>query len=150
MGDLKLNQRLLNKDCCYSKKRASKTEAFCDRDVLLGSFPEMKYDTLWYHGAFFLSIKCSITFSENRFFKVIGIVNLYKTKIYELTIISYFISKNDSNNSVVNNLPNVIISYFISKNDSNWEVEVTNPRSIISYFISKNDSNLVKMPHSGS
>ena len=97
MGDLKLNQRLLNKDCCYSKKRASKTEAFCDRDVLLGSFPEMKYDTLWYHGAFFLSIKCSITFSENRFFKVIGIVNLYKTKIYELTIISYFISKNDSN-----------------------------------------------------
>ena len=119
MGDLKLNQRLLNKACCYSKKRASKTEAFCDRDVLLGSFPEMKYDTSWYHGAFFLSIKCSITFSENRFFKVTGIVNLYKTKIYELTIISYFISKNDSNNLLRFTAGSSIISYFISKNDSN-------------------------------
>lgn len=116
MGDLKLNQRLLNKACCYSKKRASKTEAFCDRDVLLGSFPEMKYDTSWYHGAFFLSIKCSITFSENRFFKVTGIVNLYKTKIYELTIISYFISKNDSNTVCRISKLGFIISYFISKN----------------------------------
>lgn len=112
MGDLKLNQRLLNKACCYSKKRASKTEAFCDRDVLLGSFPEMKYDTSWYHGAFFLSIKCSITFSENRFFKVTGIVNLYKTKIYELTIISYFISKNDSNTLPQNSIK--LILYHIS------------------------------------
>ena len=141
MGDLKLNQRLLNKDCCYSKKRASKTEAFCDRDVLLGSFPEMKYDTSWYHGAFFLSIKCSITFSENRFFKVIGIVNLYKTKIYELTIISYFISKNDSNWNIFKIFHSAIISYFISKNDSNFPIWNKQKLKIISYFISKNDSN---------
>ena len=141
MGDLKLNQRLLNKACCYSKKRASKTEAFCDRDVLLGSFPEMKYDTSWYHGAFFLSIKCSITFSENRFFKVTGIVNLYKTKIYELTIISYFISKNDSNGAVNVYARQKIISYFISKNDSNLQGVMLSVCFIISYFISKNDSN---------
>ena len=136
-----MNQRLLNKACCYSKKRASKTEAFCDRDVLLGSFPEMKYDTSWYHGAFFLSIKCSITFSENRFFKVTGIVNLYKTKIYELTIISYFISKNDSNRQERQGLLRRIISYFISKNDSNFMILLSNMATIISYFISKNDSN---------
>ena len=143
MGDLKLNQRLLNKACCYSKKRASKTEAFCDRDVLLGSFPEMKYDTSWYHGAFFLSIKCSITFSENRFFKVTGIVNLYKTKIYELTIISYFISKNDSNLVQMITRRIAIISYFISKNDSNHLDLLHEPVHIISYFISKNDSNVL-------
>lgn len=75
----------------------------------------MKYDTLSYHGAFFLSIKGSMTFPENRFFEVIDVVNLYKRKIYALTIISYFISKNDSNRYA--HLPCYlpIISYFISK-----------------------------------
>ena len=34
----------MNKESYYFKKRASKQEAFCDRDVFLGSFPEMKYD----------------------------------------------------------------------------------------------------------
>lgn len=97
MGDLKLNQRLLNKACCYSKKRASRLEAFCDRDVLLGSFPEMKYDTLWYHGDFFLSRKPLIAFTRIVFLWIISVINFYKTKIYELSIISYFISKNDSN-----------------------------------------------------
>ena len=56
-------------------------------------------------------------------------------------IISYFISKNDSNLVFARNTTPFIISYFISKNDSNWPYCDWQKLQIISYFISKNDSN---------
>ena len=56
-------------------------------------------------------------------------------------IISYFISKNDSNLVIVRNFGTIIISYFISKNDSNMDGVQPFNFNIISYFTSKNDSN---------
>ena len=136
----------MNKESYYFKKRASKQEAFCDRDVFLGSFPEMKYDTFILNLAFIFVNKKKIFLSKNMslrivfFFKLMSVFPVCIRK-YKLDIISYFISKNDSNHSR-KKIPVVeIISYFISKNDSNLLYANLHANLIISYFISKNDSN---------
>ena len=139
----------MNKESYYFKKRASKQEAFCDRDVFLGSFPEMKYDTFILNLAFIFVNKKKIFLSKNMslrivfFFKLMSVFPVCIRK-YKLDIISYFISKNDSNILPDNEQHFIIISYFISKNDSNFFIVQSYCFRIISYFISKNDSNKIR------